>query len=46
MEQLRLIQQAHAAGTLNSFDASKFLTGRDEASYLKGILMAYEGKLG
>ncbi|HEX3150225.1 MAG TPA: glycosyltransferase [Gemmataceae bacterium] len=45
-EQLRLIQQAHTAGTLNNFDASAFLAGRNEATYLKGILMAYERKLG
>jgi glycosyltransferase involved in cell wall biosynthesis len=45
-EQVQAIQQARSAGTLNSFDASAFLAGRDEATYLKGILMAYEGKLG
>jgi glycosyltransferase involved in cell wall biosynthesis len=42
-EQLRLIREAHAAGTLNAFDATAFLAGRDETSYLAGVLRAYAG---
>jgi len=45
-EQLRAIREAHAAGTLNAFDASTFLAGRDEASYLARLLRAYEGGAG
>jgi glycosyltransferase involved in cell wall biosynthesis len=42
-DQLAAIITAHAAGTLNAFDATAFLAGRDEASYLAGVLRAYEG---
>lgn len=42
-EQLRLIRQAHAAGTLNAFDPSAFLAARTEATYLAGLLRAYAG---
>ena len=45
-EQLRTIRDAHATGTLNAFDATAFLAGRDEASYLAGILRAYAGEAG
>ena len=42
-DQLRAISAAHAAGTLNAFDATTFLAGRDEGSYLAGVLRAYSG---
>jgi hypothetical protein len=42
-DQFRAICDAHVAGTLNAFDASTFLAGRDEASYLAGVLRAYAG---
>jgi glycosyltransferase involved in cell wall biosynthesis len=42
-DQLRAICEAHAAGTLNAFDATAFMAGRDEASYLAGVLRAYGG---
>jgi glycosyltransferase involved in cell wall biosynthesis len=45
-DQLRAIRDAHAAGTLNVFDATAFLAGRDEASYLAGVLRAYQGGAG
>jgi glycosyltransferase involved in cell wall biosynthesis len=45
-DQLRAIRDAHAAGTLNAFDVSTFLAGRDEASYLAGVLGAYTGGAG
>jgi glycosyltransferase involved in cell wall biosynthesis len=45
-EQLRAIGEAHAAGSLNAFDATAFLSGRDEASYLAGVVHAYEGGAG
>lgn len=45
-DQLRAIRDAHAAGTLNAFDASAFLAGREEASYLAGVLRAYHGGAG
>lgn len=45
-DQLRAIRDAHAAGTLNAFDATAFLAGRDEASYLAGVLRAYHGEAG
>jgi glycosyltransferase involved in cell wall biosynthesis len=45
-DQLRVIRDAHAAGTLNAFDATAFLAGRDDASYLAGLLRAYEGGAG
>jgi len=45
-DQLRAIRGAHAAGTLNAFDATTFLAGRDEASYLAGVLRAYTGGAG
>lgn len=45
-DQLRAIRDAHAAGTLNAFDAAAFLAGRDEASYLAGVLRAYTGGAG
>ena len=45
-DQLRAIRAAHAAGTLNAFDAAAFLAGRDESSYLAGVLRAYTGEAG
>jgi glycosyltransferase involved in cell wall biosynthesis len=45
-DQLRAIRDAHTAGTLNAFDATGFLAGRDEASYLAGVLRAYAGDRG
>jgi glycosyltransferase involved in cell wall biosynthesis len=45
-DQLRAIRAAHAAGTLNAFDATAFLAGRDEASYLAGVRRAYTGGAG
>jgi glycosyltransferase involved in cell wall biosynthesis len=45
-DRLRAIRTAHAAGTLNAFDATAFLAGRDEASYLAGVLRAYTGEAG
>ena len=45
-DQLRAIRDAHTAGTLNAFNATAFLAGRDEASYLAGVLRAYAGESG
>jgi glycosyltransferase involved in cell wall biosynthesis len=45
-EQLRAILAAHAAGTLNTFDATNFLAGRNESSYLAGLTRAYGGGAG
>lgn len=45
-DQLRAIADAHAAQTLNAFDATAFLADRDEASYLAGVLRAYQGGAG
>jgi glycosyltransferase involved in cell wall biosynthesis len=45
-DQLRAIREAHAAGTLNASDATAFLAGRDEASYLAGVLRAYAMEAG
>jgi glycosyltransferase involved in cell wall biosynthesis len=45
-DQLRAVRNAHAAGMLNSFDTTAFLAGRDEASYLAGVLRAYAGDVG
>ncbi len=42
--QLRAIEAAHMAGTLNSFDVSAFLAGRTDADYLAGLLRAYAGE--
>lgn len=41
--QLRAIETAHEAGTLNSFDVAAFLAGRTDADYLAGLLEAYAG---
>jgi glycosyltransferase involved in cell wall biosynthesis len=43
-EQLKGIATAHAAGTLNRFDASEFLTSRNEAAYLERLLCIYAGE--
>ena len=43
-EQLERIATAHAAGTLNRFDASDFLTSRSEAAYIERLLQAYAGE--
>src|SRR4029079_5790084 len=32
-DQLRAVRDAHTAGTLNGFDATAFLAGRDEATH-------------
>jgi glycosyltransferase involved in cell wall biosynthesis len=42
-EPLRLIAEAHAAGTLNSFDPSRFLAGRTETAYLSALTEIYAG---
>jgi glycosyltransferase involved in cell wall biosynthesis len=42
-DRLRQIETAHAAGILNTFDASKFLAGRSEAAYLSALERAYGG---
>jgi glycosyltransferase involved in cell wall biosynthesis len=43
-KQLREIQAAHEAGTLNTFDPSVFLAKRTEANYLAGLERAYSGE--
>jgi glycosyltransferase involved in cell wall biosynthesis len=43
-EQLQRISTAHAAGTLNTFDACEFLTSRNETAYLERLLQAYAGE--
>ena len=45
-DQLRAVRDAHTAGTLNDFDATAFLAGRDEATYLARVLRAYAGEPG
>jgi glycosyltransferase involved in cell wall biosynthesis len=45
-DQLRAIRDSHAAGSLNAFDATSFLSGRDESSYLAGVQRAYTGDSG
>lgn len=42
-QQLRAIREAHALGTLNSFDVTEFLAQRTEAEFLAGLLRAYSG---
>ena len=44
VEQIRAIEFAHVAGTLNSFDVAAFLAGRTDADYLAGLLRAYAGE--
>ena len=40
-DRLDRIEAAHAAGTLNAFDASPFLGGRDEQAYREAVVRAY-----
>jgi glycosyltransferase involved in cell wall biosynthesis len=40
-EKARLIQTSHGNGTLNGFDAAKFLATRSESSYVEQLLEAY-----
>jgi glycosyltransferase involved in cell wall biosynthesis len=43
-EQFQRIAKDHAAGRLNTFDVAKFLTSRNEAAYLDGLLRVYAGE--
>jgi glycosyltransferase involved in cell wall biosynthesis len=41
---LEEIARAHKEGSLNRFDASRFLEQRSEQAYLRGLLEVYEGR--
>jgi glycosyltransferase involved in cell wall biosynthesis len=43
-DRLAAIEQAHRAGTLNTFDVAVFLRERSEAAYVRRLLQIYRGE--
>jgi glycosyltransferase involved in cell wall biosynthesis len=43
-DRLDRIEAAHASGTLNAFNATAFLAGRDERAYREAVVRAYQGE--